>query len=690
MRAPIDDKRNMTDNSRNILVTSALPYANGSIHLGHLVEYIQTDIWVRFQKMRGHQCIYVCADDAHGTPIMLRAQNDGITPEELIARISAEHQADFAEFSVGFDNFHSTHSDENRELAETIYRRLDQAGHISRRTISQAYDPEKEMFLPDRFIKGDCPKCGTPDQYGDNCEACGATYSPIELKNAVSAVSGAKPIEKESEHYFFKLADFEQMLKDWTTAGHLQEEVSNKLNEWFETGLQEWDISRDKPYFGFEIPGAKDKYFYVWLDAPIGYLASFKNLCDRKGWDFDHWCAAGSDTEMYHFIGKDIIYFHALFWPAMLKGSQFRTPTAVFAHGFLTVNGQKMSKSRGTFITARSYLGHLNPEYLRYYFAAKLGSGVDDIDLNLEDFAQRVNSDLVGKVVNIASRCSGFISKRFDGKLSDTIEQADMLQSFAAAGEQIAEAYEKREFSRAMREIMALADRANQYIDDRKPWVIAKQENSDAELQAVCSMGLNMFRLLMIYLKPVLPVMATQVEAFLKLAPLSWADLHSPLTGHSINKFKPLMTRVEMDKIDAMIEDNKQELAASAAPAETAALTGPLADDPISAEIEFGDFAKLDLRIARIVKAEHVEGADKLLQLTLDIGGETRNVFAGIKSAYAPQDLAGKLTVMVANLAPRKMRFGLSEGMVLAAGPGGKDLFVLSPDEGAEPGMRVK
>ena len=678
----------MQNKQRKILVTSALPYANGSIHIGHLVEYIQTDIWVRFQKMQGHSCYFVCADDAHGTPIMLRAEKEGITPEALIERISEEHQADFKEFSVAFDNFHSTHSDENQWLANTIYEELNNKGHINKRTIKQAYDPEKEMFLPDRFIRGECPKCGSADQYGDSCESCGATYNPTDLKNPVSAVSGATPIEKESEHYFFKLDDFEEMLHNWTRAGHLQAEVTNKLDEWFEAGLQEWDISRDKPYFGFEIPNAPGKYFYVWLDAPMGYLASFKNLCDKTDLIFDEWCKAGSDTEMYHFIGKDIIYFHALFWPAILEGSGFRTPSAIYAHGFLTVEGQKMSKSRGTFITARTYLDHLNPEYLRYYFAAKLGSGVDDIDLNLEDFTARVNSDLVGKVVNIASRCSGFIKKRFAGKLSASIHDEALFKTIVDANENIANAYDAREYSKAMREIMALADKANQYIDDHKPWIIAKEEGRDAELQAVCSMGINCFRLLTLYLKPVLPVLAEKTEAFLNIAPMQWQDANNALTDHEINKFKPLMTRVEKEHVDAMVEDSKEDLNANET--EQAAVTGPLADNPIADEISFEDFMKVDLRIARIVKAEHVEGADKLLQLTLDIGGESRNVFAGIKSAYEPEDLEGKLTVMVANLAPRKMRFGLSEGMVLAAGPGGKDLFILSPDQGAEAGMKVK
>ncbi|MBE0436988.1 MAG: methionine--tRNA ligase [Methylomicrobium sp.] len=669
---------------RKILVTSALPYANGPIHLGHMVEYIQTDIWVRFQKQRHQQCYFVCADDTHGTPIMLRADSEGITPEQLIARSAEEHLADFTEFGVAFDNFHSTHSAENKSLAELIYKRLREGGHISSRNITQAFDPVKNMFLPDRFIKGDCPKCGAKDQYGDSCEACGATYSPTELKNAVSVVSGEKPIEKESLHYFFKLPDFENMLREWIAEGHLQNEVGNKMNEWLENGLQEWDISRDAPYFGFGIPDAPGKYFYVWLDAPIGYMASFKNLCEREeDLNFDDFWSEESDAELYHFIGKDIIYFHALFWPAMLKGSGFRTPSAIFAHGFLTVNGEKMSKSRGTFIKARTYLDHLNPEYLRYYFAAKLGSGVDDIDLNFDDFTQRVNSDLVGKVVNIASRCAGFIHKRFDGMLSKHCVEPELYDYFIEANESIARCYETREFGKAMREIMALADRANQYIDEKKPWLIAKEQGRDEELHEICSMGINLFRLLIVYLKPVVPAMAHQAEIFLNLEPEAWPDKAEPLLDHQIDVFRPLMTRVDPDKIAAVVEASKENLQKTEEPK-------PKRFDPIAEAIEFDDFAKLDLRIARIVKAEHVEGADKLLQLTVDIGDETRNIFAGIKSAYAPEDLVGKLTLVVANLKPRKMRFGLSEGMVLAAGPGGKDIWLLSPDQGAVPGMRVK
>jgi methionyl-tRNA synthetase len=668
---------------RTILVTSALPYANGPIHIGHLVEYIQTDIWVRFQKQRGDACYYVCADDTHGTPIMLKAQQEGVTPEALIERVHKEHQADFADFGIVFDQYHSTHSDENRAYSTLIYQRLRDAGHIESKTITQAYDPVKAMFLPDRFIKGECPRCGAKEQYGDSCEACGATYAPTELKNAVSVVSGEKPIEKESLHYFFKLPDFTEMLTEWTQAGHLQPEVANKMTEWLEGGLQAWDISRDAPYFGFEIPDAPGKYFYVWLDAPIGYMASFKALCDRIGIDFDRYWAADSDAELYHFIGKDIIYFHALFWPAMLEGAGFRTPSAIYAHGFLTVNGEKMSKSRGTFIKARTYLEHLNPQYLRYYFAAKLGAGVDDIDLNFEDFTQRVNSDLVGKVVNIASRCSGFIRKRFDNVLSDRCDQPELWQHFTDAQDSIAELYENREFGKAMREIMALADHANQYIDERKPWVIAKEEGAEQALHDVCSMGLNLFRVIVAYLRPVLPELAGDAERFLQIGPQPWPTEAQPLLNHRIESFKPLMTRVEPEKIDAMIAASKEHLGPVKNPAASAI-------ESIEETIEFADFAKIDLRIARIVKAQTVEGADKLLQLTVDLGGDTRTIFAGIKSAYAPESLEGRLTVVVANLKPRKMRFGVSEGMVLAAGPGGRDIFLLTPDEGAQPGMRVQ
>ncbi|QJQ99286.1 methionine--tRNA ligase [Halomonas sp. PGE1] len=675
-----------TTAKRQILVTSALPYANGAIHLGHLLEYIQTDIWVRFQKSRGHECHYVCADDAHGTAIMLRAEQEGITSEALIDRVSQEHQADFATFGVAFDNYHSTHSDENRYFSELIYTRLRDKGHIATRDIEQMYDPVKGLFLADRFIKGTCPKCKADDQYGDNCEACGATYTPAELIDPVSAISGATPEVRSSTHYFFKLPDFADFLHEWINDGHVQPQIRNKLMEWFEAGFNEWDISRDAPYFGFEIPDAPGKYFYVWLDAPIGYLASFKNLCDRESLDFDAFWHKDSQAEVYHFIGKDIVYFHALFWPAMLHGADFRTPTAVNCHGFVTVNGAKMSKSRGTFIKAATYADFLNPEYLRYYFAAKLTSRVDDLDLNLEDFAARVNSDLVGKVVNIASRCAGFVKKLGGGRLSAHCAEPEMVARFIAAGDEIAEFFEAREFGRAMRRVMELADEANTYIADAEPWVLAKQEGREQEVLDICSVGLNLFRQLMVYLAPVVPAMAEDAREFLKLDGLDWHSRHEVLLSHEIAKFKPLMTRVEREKIDAMMAASKEDLVEEQKLKETP--KGPLAETPIAPEIGFEDFAKVDLRIARIAKAEYVEGADKLLKLTLDLGGETRTVFSGIRSAYAPEALEGRLTVMVANLAPRKMRFGLSEGMVLASA-NDEGIYLLSPDTGAEPGQRV-
>ena len=694
---------------RKILVTSALPYANGPIHLGHMLEAVQTDIWVRFQKMRGHDCVYVCADDAHGTAIMLRAENEGITAEQLIDRVRAEHKASYDGFRIGFDNYHSTHSPENRHYSEVIYRALRDNGRIATRSIRQLYDPEKGLFLADRFVKGTCPKCKTDDQYGDNCEACGATYSPAELINPRSTLSGATPVEKDSEHYFFKLPEFTEFLKSWTRSGTLQEQVANKLAEWLEGGLQEWDISRDAPYFGFEIPDAPGKYFYVWLDAPIGYMASFKNYCERTGLDFDAYWKPGSDAELYHFIGKDIINFHALFWPAMLSDAGYRTPTAVFAHGFVTVNGKKMSKSRGTFINADTYLQHLDPEYLRYFLASRLGSGVDDLDLNLEDFVSKVNSDLVGKLVNIASRCAGFITKGFDGNLAQAVSNPELVAEAQGAAEEIAAFYEQREYSRAVRRIMELADKANQYIAEKQPWVLAKQNPQDPAVQAICSTGINLFRLLMIYLKPVLPAMAERAEAFLNAGELSWADASELLNGHQLNPFQPLMKRAEMAQVEALLEASRTEAAETrkltAAPvdqpgADTASYAkaiedSQLAKEPIADEIDFNDFIKVDLRVARISKAAYVEGADKLLQLTLELGPDAngemvvRNVFSGIRSAYKPEDLEGRLTVLVANLKPRKMKFGLSEGMVLAAGPGGKDIYLLSPDSGAQPGMRI-
>ncbi|ARU31196.1 methionine--tRNA ligase [Sulfuriferula sp. AH1] len=675
--------------TRKILVTSALPYANGAIHLGHLVEYIQTDIWVRFQKMQGHECYYVCADDTHGTPIMLRAEKEGITPEALIDRVHGEHLRDFTGFHVNFDSYHSTNSTENRELASRVYLNLRDAQLIERKTIEQYYDTSKEMFLPDRFIKGQCPKCGAQDQYGDSCEVCGATYSPTDLINPVSAVSGTPPVRRESEHYFFKLGDCANFLREWTRSGALQNEAANKLDEWFSAGLQNWDISRDAPYFGFEIPDAPGKYFYVWLDAPIGYMASFKHLAASKQLDFDAWWQPDTDTELYHFIGKDILYFHALFWPAMLKNAGYRTPNGIFAHGFLTVNGAKMSKSRGTFITAESYLASgMNPEWLRYYFAAKINGSMEDLDLSLSDFIARVNSDLVGKYVNIASRTAGFIAKRFGGKLADTLPTSELLNELQHSATLIAECYESRDFGRALREIMHLTDKANQYVNDNKPWEIAKQGGEDALLHEICSVSINLFRLLTLYLKPVLPKLAADVEQFLNIPAMTWADANTLLAKHTINTYTHLMTRVDQKQIDAMIATNISEPIPAAPIPETRPAMNIA---PISELISIDDFSKIDLRVARIANAEHVEGADKLIRLTLDIGeGTTRNVFAGIKSAYDPAALIGRMTVMVANLAPRKMKFGLSEGMVLAASGDTPGLFILSPDEGATPGMRVK
>lgn len=679
---------------RKLLVTSALPYANGSIHLGHLLEHIQTDIWTRFHRSIGNEVYSVCADDAHGTPVMLKAQELGITPEQMVAQTAVEHQQDFVDFSINYDNYYSTHSDENKEYASLIYNRLNDAGFIKKRTISQLFDPEKSMFLPDRFIKGTCPKCKAEDQNGDSCDVCGATYATTEVINPRSVISGATPVYKDSEHFFFDLPAFEDMLKKWLRSGSIQDEIANKLEEWFEQGLQQWDISRDAPYFGFEIPNQPNKFFYVWLDAPIGYMASFKNLCDKQGIDFDEYWKEDSAAELYHFIGKDITYFHCLFWPAILEGANFRKPTNVFVHGFVTVNGAKMSKSKGTFIKARTYLDHLNPEYLRYYYAAKLGSGVTDIDLSFDDFTNRVNSDLVGKVVNIASRCAGFISKKFDGKLSANVTNQALADEFMAASPAIAECFEGREYNKAVRQIMALADKANQYIDAQAPWVTIKDPELQTATHETCSLGINLFRILMVYLQPILPTMAKGAEAFVNDT-FNWQSAQTLLTDHAINKFKPLMQRVEAAKIDKVVEASKENLQPSGqveqAPASEA--VDQLAKEPIAPEITFEDFAKVDLRIVRIAKAEHVDGAKKLLRLELafsdEDGTERRQVFAGIKSAYSPEDLEGKLTVMVANLAPRKMKFGMSEGMVLAAGPGGKDIFVLSPDDGALPGMRV-
>jgi len=742
--------------TRKILVTSALPYANGSIHLGHLVEYIQTDIWVRFQRMLGNTCYYVCADDTHGTPVMLRAEKEGITPEQLIARVAEEHKADFAAFHVKFDNYGSTHSVETKKFAETIYKKLRDAGLIEKRSIEQFYDPIKQMFLPDRFIKGECPKCGAKDQYGDNCEACGAAYAPTEVKNPYSAVSGAKPELRDSDHYFFKLSDprCQKFLREWTTSGTLQPEAANKMQEWLGSGdenkLSDWDISRDAPYFGFEIPDAPGKYFYVWLDAPVGYMGSFKQLCEQKGINFDDYWKPGSDADLYHFIGKDILYFHALFWPAMLENAGFRTPTKLFAHGFLTVNGEKMSKSRGTFITAKSYTDHIkNTEYLRYYYASKLNGTMEDLDLNLEDLVAKVNSDLIGKYINIASRCAGFISKRFDGKLADKLvdrwlrrqleeiahttvtngqidlnekmlinesirlpselDLIELLPKMQMTAFQIAAHYEQRDFARAIRQIMELTDKCNTYVDRLAPWALAKNFEANAErIHVGCSIALNAFRLLTIYLKPVLPNLAIKAEAFLNTQPLEWSDAQSLLSfGHCINEYKHLMTRLDPKLIEAMVAANQESLKpmteshSPARYAEAQQHSPSPQPSPLKGEgenvgagtpiISIDDFSKVDLRVAKIVNAEHVEGAEKLLKLTLDIGEEKpRTVFAGIKSVYDPEKLKGRMTVMVANLAPRKMKFGLSEGMVLAASGDTPGLFILSPDDGAQPGMQIK
>ncbi len=681
----------MTSVPRKILATSALPYANGPIHLGHLVEYIQTDIWTRFQRLRGHEAYYVCAEDTHGTPIMLKARDEGLTPESLIEKIGNEHRRDFADFNIAFDNYYTTHSEENQHFSEFIFEQLKTKGHIATRTITQAYDPVEKMFLPDRFIRGTCPRCGAEDQNGDNCEVCGAAYAPTDLADAVSVISGAAPVSRDSEHYFVRLSDFEPMLRDWTGSGRLQSEVVNKLNEWFDTGLQDWDISRDAPYFGFEIPGAPGKYFYVWLDAPIGYMASFRNFCNSSGVDFDTFWAADAPAELYHFVGKDILYFHTLFWPAMLHGAGFRTPTAVFTHGFLTINGQKMSKSRGTFIRARTYLNHLDPDYLRYYFAAKLNNRVEDIDFNVEDFVVRVNADLVGKVVNIASRCAGFIEKRFEGQLSGTLPDPTLTEKFCEQHSAICQYFENREFSRAIREIMALADLANQYINDVKPWIIAKDGARVDELQAVCTQGLNLFRMLVTWLAPVVPKLAERSGEFLR-HPITTENaleqVTKPLLDHQIGPFVRLLDRIALEDANAMMEDTQFMNEDEGNNSKSKHLKG----DPISPEITIDEFAKVDLRVVRVNAAETVEGADRLLKLTLDLDGETREVFAGIKSEYDPQTLVGRHVVMVANLAPRKMRFGVSNGMILAAS-GANDadgIFLLSPDDGAESGMRVR
>lgn len=691
----------MADAPRQMLVTSALPYANGSIHIGHLVEYIQTDVWVRFQKMRGHDCRYVCADDTHGTPVMLRAEQEGITPEALIERMQREHLRDFSAFHIAFDHYHSTNSEENRELAQDIYRRLKARGLIELRTIEQLYDPVKEMFLPDRYIRGECPRCHAKDQYGDACEVCGSTYDPTELIDPVSVISGAPPVRRHSEHHFFRLSACREFLEEWVRSGRpdgpvpgspLQPETLHKLEEWFEAGLRDWDISRDAPYFGFEIPGAPGKYLYVWLDAPIGYMASSLALARREGLDFDAWWAPDSTTELYHFIGKDILYFHALFWPATLHYSGYRTPDRIFVHGFLTVNGQKMSKSRGTFITAEAFARHIEPEYLRYYLAAKLNDRVEDIDLNLDDFLARVNSDLIGKFVNIASRTAGFIGTRFDGRLATSLEAEDraLLGTLQAAAPDLARRYEERRYGEAIRHIMDLADRANAWINEQQPWARIKDESARERVQQVCTTALEAFRLLALYLKPVLPRLAASIEDFLNIQPLAWADAGELMGGGTIKRYTHLATRVERGQVDALLAEPMAESPqGSQGQGEGGSAAGTREED--GQTITADEFARIDLRVGRIVDARDVPGADKLLELTVDIGGgDIRTIFAGIKSRHTPDELRGRLTVVVANLAPRKMRFGTSEGMVLAAGPGGRELWLIGPDEGAQPGMRVK
>ena len=686
---------------RKLLVTSALPYANGNIHLGHMVEHIQTDVWVRFQKMRGHECYYVCADDTHGTPVMLAAQKKGISPEDMIAQVREDHLADFTGFGIGYDNYYTTHSEENRELSSEIYQALKANGKIVSRTIEQLFDPEKQMFLPDRFVKGECPSCHAQDQYGDNCEVCGATYSPTELIKPFSAISGATPVLKESEHYFFRLGECEDYLKQWTAGSttladgrvqaHLQPEALNKMNEWIEGGLQDWDISRDAPYFGFEIPDAPGKYFYVWLDAPIGYMASFKNLAARLNIDFNEYFKADSQTELYHFIGKDILYFHALFWPATLQFAGLRAPTAVFAHGFLTVDGQKMSKSRGTFITAKSYLDEgLNPEWMRYYIAAKLNNRIEDIDLNLNDFIARVNSDLVGKYINIASRAAGFVHKRFDGQLSD-VASSELIQQLQAASASLAQSYEEREYAKALREVMALTDVVNEYVDANKPWELAKQEGQDARLQQVCSELINAFRILTVYLSPVLPKLSAAVAEFLNTPALVWADASNTLpAGHAINKYTHLMQRIEPEQIDKLIANNKQAVADAKAAEEKAAKAADF--EPVAETCSFDDFMKVDLRVAKVLHCEKVEGSSKLLKFSLDLGFEERTIFSGIAASYPePEKLIGRMVVVVANFAPRKMaKFGMSEGMITsAANKDHSQLFLLDVDTGATPGMKI-
>jgi methionyl-tRNA synthetase len=677
---------------RRILVTSALPSTNDSLHIGHLVEYTQTDIWARYQRLRGVDCLYVCASDAHGTPTMLKAEKEGVTPEQLIARVTAAHRQDFASFRIEFDHYSTTHSAANEELTTSIYQALVDGGHIGRTVIKQAYDVERQMFLPDRYVRGTCPVCSTPDQYGDSCENCGATYSPLDLKDPVSTVSGKPPSVRESEHLLFKLANFESELRAWVPQ-HIDPAMARKLDEWFKAGLKDWDISRDPPYFGFRIPGEIDKFFYVWFDAPIGYIASFMELSRQAGLSFEDYWGPASSVELYHFIGKDIAYFHSLFWPAVLTGARYRKPSKIFVHGHLTVDGQKMSKRRGTFIPAAVYVKHLDADYLRYYYASKLGSGPDDIDLNLADFVAKVNSDLVGKLVNIASRCAGFVHRFGGGTLASSLSNPALFADFAAAGDAVAADYEGREYARAMRRIMALADRANQYIDERKPWQLAKTGGAEREVLEVCTLGLNLFRTLIVYLKPVVPALAERAERLLGAGPLDWNDAAEPLLGRRIERFEALLQRVEEATVQAIVAEARTVAAGEPAPAAAAgtapAAASPAEPVPSAAPIDLEQFLKTDLRVARVLEASYVEGADKLLKLTLDVGSEQRTVFAGIRSAYEPTALVGKLVVVVANLQPRKMRFGVSQGMVLAASAPGEGVFLLSPDGGAKPGMKV-
>jgi methionyl-tRNA synthetase len=666
---------------RTILVTSALPYANNSLHLGHLLGYVQTDIWVRFQRLRGVRCLYVCASDAHGTPTMLRAEQEGIAPDVLVERVTADHRHDFVTFGISVDNYLTTHSPENEELTTGLYQKLAARSFIGRKVIKQAYDAERQMFLPDRYVRGTCPNCGTADQYGDSCENCGATYSPLDLKDAVSTLSGTPPTVRESEHLFLKLGLFEKELREWVN-GHVDPSLVRKLDEWFKTGLKDWDISRDSPYFGFRIPGERDKYFYVWFDAPVGYMASFLNLCRREGLSFDDFWGEKSEFELYHFIGKDIPYFHTLFWPAMLSGAGYRKPTSVFVHGHLTVDGQKMSKRRRTFIPAATYAQHLDPDYLRYYYAAKLGPTMDDLDLNFADFVAKVNSDLVGKLVNIASRCAGFVHKQGGGRLAAALPDTALYAEFAAAADALATDYEQRDYARAVRRIMALADRANQYIDERKPWLLAKTPGKEAEIVGVCTLGLNLFRALMVYLKPIVPKLAARAEKLLGAGELVWADAATPLLARPIAPFEPLLTRVEPASIEAIVGGPPAEPSAAAPPP-------AITKEPGMPEIDIAQFQTTDLRVAKVVEAAYVEGADKLLRLTLDVGTEQRTVFSGIRKSYEPAALVGRLVILVANLAPRKMRFGVSQGMVLAASGEEDGIFLLAPDSGAKPGMKV-